>query len=48
LRHPVEGDASVRAISLTLFGFVYIPILFVGFILRVALLPPDGATEMAG
>lgn len=48
LRHPVEGEASVRAISLTLFGFVYIPILFVGFVLRVALLPPDGTTEMAG
>ncbi len=41
LRFPIEGDDSVRAIALALLGFVYIPILFGGFIIRLVLLPPS-------
>ena len=48
LRNPIEGDASVRAVALTLLGFVYVPVLFVGFVIRLALLPPEGATATGG
>ena len=41
LRHPIEGDASVRAVALALLGFVYVPVLFAGFIIRLTLLPPS-------
>ncbi len=40
LRFPIESDASVRAVTLALLGFVYVPILFASFIIRLALLPP--------
>ena len=39
LRHPIEGDASVRAVALALLGFVYVPVLFAGFIIRLTLHP---------
>lgn len=48
LRHPIEGDESVRAVNLALFGFVYIPVLFAGFMTRLGVLPPAGVTTAAG
>ena len=41
LRFPIEGDASVKAVSLALLGFVYVPVLFGGFIIRLALYPQE-------
>ena len=41
LRFPIEGDASVKAVSLALLGFVYVPVLFAGFIIRLALYPQE-------
>ena len=41
LRFPIEGDSSVKAVSLALLGFVYVPVLFGGFIIRLALYPPE-------
>ncbi|MDG2486195.1 MAG: phosphatidate cytidylyltransferase [Roseibacillus sp.] len=41
LRFPIEGDASVQAVSLALLGFVYVPVLFGGFIIRLALYPAE-------
>lgn len=40
LRFPIEEDASVKAVTLAVLGFVYVPILFGSFIIRLALLPP--------
>lgn len=48
LRFSIDGDESVRAVTLALLGFVYVPVLFSGFIIRTALLPPAEATETAG
>lgn len=48
LRFPIEGDDSVRAVMLALLGFVYVPILFAGFIIRTALLPVEVASQAAG
>ena len=36
LRYPIEGDDSVRAITLALLGFVYVPVLFAGFLVTSA------------
>ncbi|HAO96620.1 MAG: hypothetical protein CMP26_14535 [Roseibacillus sp.] len=41
LRFPIEGDSSVKAVSLALLGFVYVPVLFGGFIIRLVLYPPE-------
>ena len=48
LRYPIEGDDSVRAVALAIFGFVYVPVLFAGFLIRLAQLPPEGAPAQAG
>lgn len=48
LRFPIEDDASVRAVSLSLLGFVYVPVLFAGFLIRTALLPPAGTPDGSG
>ena len=48
LRFPVEGDESLRAVMLALLGFVYVPVLFAGFTIRLAFLPPEGASAEAG
>jgi phosphatidate cytidylyltransferase len=48
LRHPIERDESVVAVNLALLGYVYVPVLFVGFLARLAILPPDGASGTAG
>jgi phosphatidate cytidylyltransferase len=48
LRFPIDGDQSVRAVMLALLGFVYVPILFAGFIIRTALLPGEEASQAAG
>lgn len=48
LRSPIEGDDSVRAVMLALLGFVYVPILFAAFIMRLAIIPPEGSTATAG
>ena len=40
LKFPIENDDSVRAVTLAVLGFIYIPILFAGFIIRLTLCPP--------
>lgn len=40
LKFPIENDDSVRAVTLAVVGFIYIPILFAGFIIRLTLCPP--------
>lgn len=48
LRYPIEGDDSLQAVMLALLGFIYIPVLFAGFIVRMVLLPPEDASATAG
>ena len=40
LKFPVENDESVRAVTLAVLGFIYIPILLAGFLIRLTLCPP--------
>lgn len=46
LRHAIGGPESVLPIAIAVLGFCYVPILFVGFMSRLAFLAPDGDAVM--
>jgi phosphatidate cytidylyltransferase len=48
LRDPIVRDESVVAVNLALLGFVYVPVLFAGFLLRLVLIAPEGASGAGG
>lgn len=48
LRHEISGPESVMPIALSLLAFVYVPVLFGGFAMRLAVLPEGLATERSG
>ncbi|NNC90520.1 MAG: phosphatidate cytidylyltransferase [Akkermansiaceae bacterium] len=48
LRHAISGPESVLPIALALLAFVYVPVLFGGFTMRLAVLPVDLGTERSG
>lgn len=43
LKHEITGPESVYPVSMASLAFVYVPVLFVGFTIRVGGLPPEGA-----
>jgi len=46
LLRPINGMDSINAVGMNLLGFIYIPILFGGFMMRLTFLPP--VTEVSG
>lgn len=48
LRHEVTGPESVYPVSMASFAYVYVPVLFVGFTIRLAYVPDELASPAAG
>jgi phosphatidate cytidylyltransferase len=48
LRHQIEGPESVYPVGMAGFSFVYIPVLFSAFVMRLAALPVELASVKAG
>lgn len=47
LRHPITGPESVYPVAMAGFAFVYVPVLFAAFLIRLALLPLEIASTEA-
>lgn len=48
LRHEINGPESIYPVALATLGFVYVPVLFSAFAIRLYLLPEGTGTERSG
>ena len=48
LRHEITGPESVYPVAMAMVSFVYVPVLFAGFTMRLSYLPPESAGSQGG
>lgn len=48
LRFAIEGSESVQAVAMSVLAYLYVPVLFACFVLRLMFFPGEGATGSSG